>query len=32
MARHRTRRDVRAPYVIDVARLGRRPGSMLELT
>jgi uncharacterized protein len=32
MARHRTRRDARAPYVIDVARLGRRPGSMLELT
>jgi uncharacterized protein len=28
---HRTHRDTRSPFVIDVSRLGRRPGSMVEL-
>jgi uncharacterized protein len=32
MARHGVHPDTRLPYVIDVSRLGRRPGSMLELT
>jgi uncharacterized protein len=31
MARHGVHPDSRLPYVIDVSRLGRRPGSMLEL-
>jgi uncharacterized protein len=29
---HRRRRDSHSPFVIDVSRLGRRPGSMVELT
>jgi uncharacterized protein len=29
---HRKRRDSHSPFVIDVSRLGRRPGSMVELT
>ena len=32
MARHGAQRKPRSPFVIDVSRLGRRPGSMVELT
>jgi uncharacterized protein len=32
MARHGAQRKSRSPFVIDVSRLGRRPGSMVELT
>ncbi|MDT5103213.1 MAG: hypothetical protein QOI25_726 [Mycobacterium sp.] len=31
-SRHRKRRDSHSPFVIDVSRLGRRAGSMVELT